>query len=170
MDAGGLLVVPDPDGPGRRRQLIVGLRRQLGVLGPTVPWPRAHESARRAVSAWRLHAAGRLGEDTLARTDEHLLDLALVADEALARDFVDTRLAPLRDLKPAARERATETLRAWLDAHGDVTATARGLHVHPQSVRYRLTRLRETFAGALDDPAARLEIAAALRASDLLAG
>lgn len=170
LDAGGVLVVPDPDGPGRRRQLVVGLRRRLGVLGPTVPWARAHESARRALTAWPLHAAGRLGEDTLARSDEHLLDLALMADEALARDFVETRLAPLRHLKPAARERATLTLRAWLDAHGDVTATARGLHVHPQSVRYRLARLRETFAGALDDPAARLEIAAALRASDLLAG
>ncbi|HEX6020478.1 MAG TPA: helix-turn-helix domain-containing protein [Solirubrobacter sp.] len=170
LDAGGVLVVPDPDGPGRRRQLVVGLRRRLGVLGPTVPWARAHESARRALTAWPLHAAGRLGEHTLARSDEHLLDLALMADEALARDFVETRLAPLRHLKPAARERATLTLRAWLDAHGDVTATARGLHVHPQSVRYRLARLRETFAGALDDPAARLEIAAALRASDLLAG
>ena len=170
LDAGGVLVVPDPDGPGRRRQLVVGLRRRLGVLGPTVPWARAHESARRALTAWPRHAAGRLGEHTLARSDEHLLDLALMADEALARDFVETRLAPLRHLKPAARERATLTLRAWLDAHGDVTATARGLHVHPQSVRYRLARLRETFAGALDDPAARLEIAAALRASDLLAG
>jgi DNA-binding PucR family transcriptional regulator len=71
---------------------------------------------------------------------------------------------------PAARDRATETLRAWLDAHGDVTATARALHIHPQSVRYRLARLREAFAGALDDPPGRLEIAAALRASELLGG
>jgi PucR-like helix-turn-helix protein len=168
LDAGGLLVVPDPDGPGRRRQLAVGLRRQLAVLGPTVAWARAHESARRAVTGWPLHAAGRLGDDALARADEHLLDLALVADDALARDFVEARLAPLRAMKPAARDRAAETLRAWLDAHGDVTATAQALHIHPQSVRYRLARLREAFAGALDDPAGRLEIAAALRASDLL--
>jgi hypothetical protein len=168
LDAGGLLVVPDPDGPGRRRQLAVGLRRQLGVLGPTVDWQRAHESARRAVTGWPLHAAGRLGDDALARADEHLLDLVLVADGALARDFVDARLAPLRGMKPAARDRATETLRAWLDAHGDVTHTAHALHVHPQSVRYRLARLREAFAGALDDPAGRFEVAAALRASDLL--
>jgi DNA-binding PucR family transcriptional regulator len=100
----------------------------------------------------------------------HLLDLALIAHEVLARDFVDTRLAPLRAMKRAARARATETLRAWLDAHGDVSATARALHIHPQSVRYRLARLREAFAGALDDPAGRLEIAAALRASELLGG
>jgi len=170
LEAGGVLVVPDPDGPGRRRQLAAGLRRQLGVLGPTVPWARAHESARRAVTGWRLHAAGRLGSDVLACADEHLLDLALVADEALARDFVDTRLAPLQAMSPAARDRATETLRAWLDAHGDVTATASVLHIHPQSVRYRLAGLRQAFAGALDDPAGRLELAAALRASELLGG
>jgi hypothetical protein len=170
LDAGGVLVVPDPDGPGRRRQLAAGLRGQLGVLGPTVPWARAHESARRAVTGWPLHAAGRLGDDVLACADEHLLDLALVADEALARDFVDTRLAPVQAMKPAARDRATETLRAWLDAHGDVTATARVLHIHPQSVRYRLAGLRQSFAGALDDPAGRLELAAALRASELLGG
>ena len=170
LDAGGVLVVPDPDGPGRRRQLAAGLRRQLGVLGPTVPWARAHESARRAVTGWRLHAAGRLGDDVLACADEHLLDLALVGDEALARDFVDTRLAPLQAMSPAARDRATETLRAWLTAHGDVTATAGVLHIHPQSVRYRLAGLRKAFAGALDDPAGRLELAAALRVSELLGG
>ena len=62
---------------------------------------------------------------------------------------------------PAAR--GEQTLRAWLDAHGDVTATAATLHVHPQTVRYRLAGLRETFGDALDDSAARLELAIALR-------
>jgi DNA-binding PucR family transcriptional regulator len=72
-------------------------------------------------------------------------------------------------MMPGPRARATETLRAWLGAHGDVTRTANALHVHPQTVRYRLNGLREAFAGALDDPLGRLEIAAALRAADLLA-
>ena len=170
LETGGVLVVPDPDGPGRPRQLAAGLRRERGVIGPTVPWLRAHESARRALTAWPLHAGGRLGDETLARAQEHLLDLALVADEALARDFVMARLSPLQEMAPAARERATETLQVWLDAHGDVTASAHALHVHPQSVRYRLARLREAFGGALEDPLARLEIAAALRASRLLDG
>ncbi len=168
LPSGGVLVVPDPDGPARRRQLVAGLRRQPGVLGPTVAWARAPVSARRARTGWPPHDAGRLGDEPLARADEHLLDLALLADGAIARDLVDSRLAPLRALKPAARERATETLRAWLDAHGDVTVTAGVLHVHPQTVRYRLAALREAFGGALEDPLGRLEIAAALRAAELL--
>src|SRR4051794_7489976 len=95
VDDASVLVVPDPDGPGRRRQLVAGLRRQPGVLGPTVPWTRTHVSARRAMTGWTLHDGGRFGSDPLAVAEEHLLDLALVADDALARDFVRTRLAPL---------------------------------------------------------------------------
>ena len=41
---------------------------------------------------------------------------------------------------------------------------ARALHVHPQTVRYRLTQLREAFGPALDDPDGRFELALAVRA------
>jgi DNA-binding PucR family transcriptional regulator len=68
----------------------------------------------------------------------------------------------------AARDRAVSTLTAWLDAHGDIAETATTLHVHPQTVRYRLAGLREIFGTALDDPAARLELAVALRAGGRL--
>ena len=41
---------------------------------------------------------------------------------------------------------------------------ARALHLHHQTVRYRLARLRERFGDdALDDPQARFELALALR-------
>jgi DNA-binding PucR family transcriptional regulator len=36
--------------------------------------------------------------------------------------------------------------------------------VHPQTVRYRLARLRERFGADLDDPDARFELELALRA------
>jgi DNA-binding PucR family transcriptional regulator len=43
---------------------------------------------------------------------------------------------------------------------------AAALHVHPQTVRYRLAQLRETYGGALDDATARLEIEVGLRVRD----
>jgi DNA-binding PucR family transcriptional regulator len=70
-------------------------------------------------------------------------------------------------MTPGARDRAVTTLTAWLDAHGDVALTAEALHVHPQTVRYRLGGLREAFGGALEDPTALLELHLALRAADL---
>ena len=55
------------------------------------------------------------------------------------------------------------TLREWLDNQGRVDDTARALGVHPQTVRYRLAQLRETFGAALDDADGRFELAIALR-------
>lgn len=163
-----LLVVPDPDAPGRPDQIAAALRAHRGVLGPSVPWTEAHHSAQRARAAWPLHEEWRLGDGSLARADEHLLALLLAADRRLTRDLVAERLAPLDGMPAAARARAASTLRAWLDAHGDVSATAEALRVHAQTVRYRLARLREEFSDVLDDPGARLELALALRAADQL--
>ena len=44
---------------------------------------------------------------------------------------------------------------------------AQALHVHPQTVRYRLAQLREAFGDDLDDPDARFELELALRARRL---
>ena len=48
------------------------------------------------------------------------------------------------------------TLRAFLDCHGNVASVAKQLHVHNNTVRYRLARLVEDFDVNLDDPAERL--------------
>ena len=164
----GVLLVPDPDGPGRPALVASGLGRHRAVLGPTVPWSQASRSVTRAVSAWRLHAQGTFGDRPVVRADDHLLALLLAADPFLSRDLVRKRLHPLTVQPDGVRARAEATLRAWLDAHGDVSRAAEALGVHPQTVRYRLTGLREMFGDVLDDPARRLEVALALRAADVL--
>jgi hypothetical protein len=181
LDPVGLAIVPvsvgaragtcaardDSERPGWTDRVRAGLGGRRAVLGPVVEAAQAHKSAAIAQSAWPLHVAGLLGpgcDDHLVRADEHLLALLLAAEPDLAAALCERSLAPLRALPPGAAARGEETLRAWLDAHGDVTATAAALHVHPQTVRYRLASLRETFGSALDDPVARLEIAVSLRA------
>jgi len=166
LDPVGLVVVAargEPDTAWLERvHGATGERR--AVLGPVVEPAQAHRSVELAQAAWPLHAAGLLGGGApLVRADEHLLPLLLAAAPELASALAERALAPLRTLPAGAAARAEETLRAWLDAHGDVTGTAAALHVHPQTVRYRLAALRETFGGVLDDPAARLELAVALR-------
>ena len=66
-------------------------------------------------------------------------------------------------LTETQRARLETTLRAWLDRPGQVQAIAAALGVHPQTVRYRMARLRELFGERLDDPDARFELALALR-------
>jgi DNA-binding PucR family transcriptional regulator len=69
----------------------------------------------------------------------------------------------LAALTPTGRERMTETLKAYLDHRGNAPAMAETLHVHPQTVRYRLKKLRDLFGAALDDPEARFELETAVR-------
>jgi hypothetical protein len=160
--------IPDPDAPGRRRQLEAALaastdEEDTAALGPTVPWHGAGTSLRRASAAFRLAAAGKLPPGGLVLAADHLGRLLLAADPDLAADLARTRLEPLTDLAPGPRERLLETLRAWLDRPGQVQAVAGVLGVHPQTVRYRVRRLRELFGDALDDPERRFELALALR-------
>ena len=155
--------VPDPDAPGRRRQLEAALGDVAATLGPTVPWARAGTSVRRAAAAQRLRAGGRLPAAGLLIAQEHLASLLLATDPALGAELAATRLAPLAELTGAQRERLEATLRAWLDRPGQVQAVAATLGVHPQTVRYRLAKLRELFGARLEDPDARFELALALR-------
>ena len=156
----GWAFVPDPYAPGRRAELAHALDGAAAALGPEVASAEAARSARRA----RL--ALPLAVDGLIVADEHLLDLILSRDEELASELARRRLAPLDDVPAPARERLLETLRAWLDAHGEARPAADALHVHVQTVRYRLGQLRDLLGDALDDPGARLELTLALRVGE----
>ena len=171
LDPVGLVLVPVPDRTGWLDRLRAGLGGRRAVLGPVTEPADAHRSIARAQAAWPLHLAGLLHPDTsqtLARADEHLLALLLAAAPEIAADLRERAIAPLRALPSGALARAEQTLLAWLDAHGDISVAAAELHVHPQTVRYRLAGLRETFDGVLDDPGARLELTIALRSAPAL--
>jgi DNA-binding PucR family transcriptional regulator len=51
-----------------------------------------------------------------------------------------------------------ETLECWLQRFGDVTSTADQLHVHKNTLRYRLRRIEEVSGVTLDDPEERFEL------------
>jgi hypothetical protein len=53
---------------------------------------------------------------------------------------------------------------AWLDAVGDIAAASESLHIHPNTLRYRLRRIGELFGITLDRPDERLSIWVQLRA------
>ena len=157
--------LPDPEAPARRAQLAGALEGMPAALGPAVALERAAQSLARARAAHALVVDGLVPADQLVVADEHLAALVLHAgDPALAADLAAKALAPMTELSRARRARLEATLRAWLDHPGQVSRMAGELHVHPQTVRYRLAQLRELFGARLDDPDARFELALALRA------
>jgi hypothetical protein len=156
--------LPDAEAPGRRAQLEAALDGMPAALGPAVALPRAAHSLARARTAHALLLEGRLPGRSIVAADDHLAELLLHGgDTTIAADLAARALAPLHELRPKAAARLRETLRAWLDHPGQVQAVAQRLHVHPQTVRYRVAQLRELFGDALEDPDARFELALALR-------
>ncbi len=163
------LLVPDPGGPGRPAAVQRGLRGWPGALGPAVPVSRASHSLRWARQALALARRGVLpGGRGLIRCDEHLTALMLMGDAELARVLCAAALAPLAGLRPAQQDILAETLLAWLQYAGNARLAAAELHVHPQTVRYRLRQLHELFGPVLAAPAARFDLEVALRARRLL--
>jgi hypothetical protein len=156
----------DPDGAGRRERLLLAAERTGTrlALGPVVALSEARDSLGRARVLLRLMLAGLAGERALESADEHQLELVLGAEPQLAAELAKRRLAPLQGVAgEATRANLTQTLRAWLRSPGQRKTIAHELGVHPQTVRYRMTRLRELFGDALDDPDGRFELDLALR-------
>ena len=75
--------------------------------------------------------------------------------------LVDPRVRELREHDPML----ADTLRAYLDSFGDVAAAAQWLHVHPNTVRYRVRRIEKLLATSLADPDVRLLLSLSLRAT-----
>jgi hypothetical protein len=160
------LIVPDPDAPARRRTLAGALRGTRAAVGVPVPVTGAARSLRWARQALDLAARGVLGprDGGLVWCAEHLATLAVFQDEELLAVLVERRLAPLAALRPGPRRMLAGTLLAWLQADKNASEVAARLHVHPQTVRYRLRQLDRLFGPALRDPAARFELEVALLA------
>ena len=190
------LLIADPDGPGRRRQLATALRGwlpaashpgttppgprppspgPLAAVGPAVPLTGASGSLRWAGQALALARRGllRAGSDAdgaagIIWCADHLPTLVLLADTDLAAVLSRDALAPLRQLRPGQADRLARTLLAWLESADDANAAALRLHVHPQTIRYRLRQVSGLFGDALTDPDARFRLLLALRVRRLL--
>jgi hypothetical protein len=152
-------IVPDPEGPGQRKRLATALRGAGAVVGATVPVDRLPASVGVAEHAVRLRHV--LPDDPLF-VDEHLDALVVHRDDLLLAALRRQYLAPLAALPESTRDRLIETLKSWLMNMGNRKAVADELHVHTQTVRYRLAQLRELFGTALDDPGTRAALLLAL--------
>ncbi len=185
-----LLLVPDMDGRDRR-QLMRVLQGRAAVVGPPRPWTSVRTSYERAVRSLALvgNAGGKAGgnaggtmagDPVTARpggrdeagdghpvdTEEHLVELVVGADREALADLRSRVLEPLAGLRAGSAQRLAETLRSWLLHQGRREAVAEDLHVHAQTVRYRMGQLRELYGDRLDDPRTVLELVLALPGTD----
>jgi hypothetical protein len=154
-----LLLVPDAEGAGRQH-LIRMLAGRQAVIGPPRPWSRARLSYDRAARTAAM--ATTTTDDRPVDSEDHLAQLIISADPDALDDLRARALAPLDGLRPATRDNLEQTLRSWLLHQGRRDAVAADLHVHAQTVRYRMGQLRQLYGDRLDDPATVLDLLLAL--------
>ncbi|WP_408897026.1 PucR family transcriptional regulator [Nocardioides sp. R1-1] len=105
-------------------------------------------------------AVGRFGADPLG--------VLLAGSPDQARMLVDAVLGPVLALPAEDRDVVFATVRAWLAASGSTSAAARELHVHRNTVRYRIRRLEELTGRDLARPVDAAELYVALECVRIL--
>ena len=164
LEGVGCVLVPDPEGPRRAGEIGAALDGIPTAIGPAGDRTELGGSWSLARAAMRGVESGSIEGPAPVRAADRLTELLLIQGADLARLIAARRLRALEPLTPRARERMRETALAYVRERGNAAAMARAMHVHPQTARYRLARLRELIGEALDDPDARFELEIALRA------
>jgi hypothetical protein len=154
-----LLLINEGGRAGRAR-VIEALRGRSAVVGPTQAWTRVPEGVRLAeLTAKLVHTQV---ENEIVFADDHLAQLALRGEAGALAVLASRRLEPFDALPGNTRERLLQTLHSWLLHWGSRAEVADELFIHPQTVSYRIRRLRELLGDDLDDPTTRFELLLAL--------
>lgn len=139
--------------------IVAGIGRSPG---PTVSF---HQSLQEAIQAADISATLPEGARTLhfARLGALRLIFHLVGHPEL-QAFLSDLLGPLETSDRSGRSEFLQTLDAYFHAGGNHMQAARNLHVHRNTLIYRLDRIQEVLGGVdLEDPDTRLNLQLALK-------
>ena len=157
-----LLLVPTTRASERSR-LLESLAGRRAIVGPARPWHQASLSYSRAFKV--LNLIGSRDAEAATDADDFLVELVVGADREALEDLRLEVLAPLASVRPSTSEKLRATLRAWLLHQGRRDEIAAALHIHPQTVRYRMGQIRELYGDRLDEP--EMILAATVALSDI---
>jgi purine catabolism regulator len=122
--------------------------------------PSLYQEARTALSVGRrLNGAGAV--TGFAGLGLYRL-LSSIGEEEL-RSFLDDTLGPVLALQSSSRADLLETLSALLENSFNVAQTARTLHYHYNTLRYRVSKLEALLGNFVDDAEASLRIGVGLQ-------
>jgi DNA-binding PucR family transcriptional regulator len=153
------------------RGTISALRTELGlqlraVVAAPLPGlaglPAVRAEIDRVLDSAERHPDSFRQVTSLAEAHTTVLLDEIITTIGANERLVDPRVRDLHAHDPAL----VQTLRAYLDGFGDVAAAAEQLHVHPNTVRYRVRRIETLLATSLADPDVRLLLSLGLRVLD----
>src|ERR1700737_3596997 len=150
-------------------RVVRGGSFSLGIgnaTGEVHELPRAHDEARQSLRLARRGGATRRVASYRNLGAFRLL-LEVQNPVALAR-FVDETLGPLVRYQEGRRTPLVDTLEQLSAQHWNRRAAARALHLHVNSLAYRVQRIEALLGLSLEDAETRVALSIALRARSLL--
>ena len=178
-----VLLVPGSDPGAAAREAAVGLGRMLGVpvtaIGEralsddsdlmtsetaTADLAAAHRKAAESLSA--MSALGREGQG--ATTAELGFVGVLLSGGDTGGRFIRDTLGPILDYDDCRGSDLAATLDAWFGEGGHLGRTAGVLHLHPNTVGQRLSRVSKLLGEDWSDPGRALQIQLALQLRALI--
>ena len=120
---------------------------------------QALEIGRRLFGENKIHSFAHLGVYRL---------LFLLDGQSELNDFYQETLGPLLNADTRNDGTLLDTLEGYFHCNGNLSETARIMHLHRNSLLYRLGRIEEILGQSLDDPELRLSLQIAMKIRHLL--
>jgi DNA-binding PucR family transcriptional regulator len=162
----GLVVLRPRFGLGELCQQLAHLA--LGRVGVSEEYGNLEQTATALRQARLACAAGTPRTTDLVRFDQAPVAVLLVSAPDAAESTARRILGPVLDLPDDDRAVIIDTVRIWLASAGSTSEAATRLHLHRNTVRYRLRRLEELTHRSLADPLDLADLHVALECARML--
>jgi hypothetical protein len=136
-----------------------------GPIGISAPYPSLDQSPAALRQARLAYATATPGSHELVRYERVPIAILLASAPQAAAAVAQAIFGPVLALPAAERDLLLDTLRMWFAEQGATSAAAGRLHVHRNTVRYRLRRLEELTGRSLAQPTGIAELHLALEAA-----
>jgi purine catabolism regulator len=165
-EAGILCFLPEEITPAPQKSLITQLTASLRTKFPTIRVVQGRavvrteewkQSVHDAEQVYKLPNAGKTEPTTFESIGVYQLLLPMVQHQD-AYAFYRRHLGVLLDYDRDQNAELMQTLIVYFDASGNLARTAEALHVHRNTLLYRLTRISQICKIDLEDPETRLSI------------
>lgn len=137
-------------------------------VGLSAEFSRLDEAPTALRQATVACAAGTASTSEIVPYDARSVAMLLAADTGSAGDLAAAVLGPVLGQPPEDRAALLDTLRGWYAHGGSPSAVAAQLHIHRNTVRYRLHRIEELTGVSLADPVGAATVWVALDAIRML--
>jgi PucR C-terminal helix-turn-helix domain/GGDEF-like domain len=136
-----------------------------GPVGVSAPYPRLDRTPAALRQARLAYATATPGSRELVRYERAPIAVLLASAPDAAMMVAESVLGPVLTLPPVERDVLLDTLREWFAAQGATSMAAAKLHVHRNTVHYRLRRVAELTGRSLAEPTGVAELHLALEAT-----